>query len=224
VREGTFEVIKQCGLGVFSLSSVPPRTVPTDGAGPNRCHPFRESLPQSDLRSGSTPAPSRSLQRSCPSARNLDRRAISVLPTFEDALRSFGDFLVSQGLDRSVGRVFKEDVTMRGRGTPWLRAPLPAENALLVKGLALSVYCTVGRLAYCSAFVPRDQEEAANRMIRGLKMTVPTRVREARLCGKGLGAGLRFVLAGRARSDWVLDEMHSRQEIQARLGVNGSRA
>jgi hypothetical protein len=155
-----------------------------------------------------------------------------MLPTFEEALRSFGDFLVSQNFDRGVGWVFKEDVTVRGRGTPWLRAPLPAENALLVRGLydvaarqgsgiELSVYCKVGRLAYCSAFVPRDEEEAANRMVRGLKMTVPTRVREARLCGQGLGTGLRFVLAGRVRSDWVLDEMHSRQEIRARLGVNG---
>lgn len=155
-----------------------------------------------------------------------------MLPTFEDALRSFGGFLVSQGLDRGVSWVLKEDVTVRGRGTPWLRVPLPAENALLVRGLyevaaredsgiELSVYCKVGRLAYCSAFVPRDEEEAANRMIRGLKMTIPTRVREARLCGPGLCAGLRFVLAGRERSDWVLDEMHSRQEIRARLAVNG---
>jgi hypothetical protein len=107
-----------------------------------------------------------------------------MLPTFEDALRSFGDFLVSQDLDRSVGWVFQEDVAVRGRGTPWLRAPLPAENALLVRGLyemaaredsgiELSVYCKVGRHAYGSAFMPRDQEEAANRMIRGLKMTIP---------------------------------------------------
>jgi len=157
-----------------------------------------------------------------------------MLPTFDVAVRSFGDFLVSQGL-ACVSWVFKEDVTVRGRGTPWLRDPLPAENVLLVRslyemaaredsGIELSVYCKVDRVAYCSAFVPRDEEEAANRMIRGLKMTVPVRVREARLCGQGLVAGLRFVLAGRERSDWVLDEMHSRQEIQERLGVKGPRA
>jgi hypothetical protein len=151
-----------------------------------------------------------------------------MLPTFENALRSFGSFLEAQGLDRGERWIFKEDVTVRGRGTPWLKAPLPAENGVLVRGLyemaaressgvELSVYCKVGRLAYCSAFVPRDEEEAANRMIRGLKLTVPTRVREGRLCGQGFWAGLRLVLAGRERSDWVLDEMHSRQEIRTRL-------
>ena len=151
-----------------------------------------------------------------------------IPPTFEDALRSFGSFLESQGFARDESWIFKEDVKVRGQGTPWLKAPLPAENGVLVRelyemaartgsGIELSVYCKVGRLAYCSVFVPRDEEEAANRMIRGLKMTVPTRVREGRLCEQGFWAGLRLVLAGRERSDWVLDEMHSRQETRARL-------
>jgi hypothetical protein len=145
-------------------------------------------------------------------------------PTFQDAANQ-----LSALVERSIGHrellwVFREDVTIKRRGT-WVRAADSAGNEILAKrlydegqrkgmGLALGVFCLVEpATACCYVFIPTDRVDAEQAMVSDLKLSVPASPR----VGKGLANGplvaLQYLLSGPVVEDPFASELPSKRAV-----------
>ena len=118
------------------------------------------------------------------------------MPVFGEAVRQFGDFLVSQRLPSEGPWVFREDVCWRQRQL-FVKVPIPEENIGDVEsrynlgvnrglGVQLNVLCLLGTRPCCYIWLPSDEEDAAYAMTSGLTLSVPTQPVKAREVKSGL--------------------------------------
>ncbi len=153
------------------------------------------------------------------------------LPSFWEAELSFCDFARSNGLIGGIMWVFRDDVSVKRNGIPWIRFPVPEQNRVLVEamyeearprvsqtGICLDVFCALpGNIACAYVLIPPDPRTAELQMIRGLKLSILGVGRTGQPWGRTITSRLRFLLAGRARSDPWLEKVPTRSEALKKL-------
>ncbi len=153
------------------------------------------------------------------------------LPSFYEAELSFREFVMSNNLSGGIVWVFRDDIAVKRNGIPWVRLPVPDQNRALVEaiyeesrprlsktGICLDVFCTLpGSRACAYVFTPPDQRSAELHLLRGLKLSMLGIGLSGQSWGHTLSSRLRFLLAGRARSDPWLENVPTRSEALKRL-------
>jgi hypothetical protein len=104
------------------------------------------------------------------------------IPSFDDSLSDFRQFLKSQGHPETVAWVFREDVFFRDRATCLVRYPPPAENGELVRkvfnegraaGLVeLKAFAVSDEVSIASVWFPRKPEEEVQGWSMGMKLAI----------------------------------------------------
>lgn len=151
-----------------------------------------------------------------------------MLPPFDEALDQLGAFVKSKGLGLPVVWIFREDAFVNGSKRPWLKPFNRLENAWLVRklyescrnvvpGMEIRTYCRVGRDVFCWLFVPEDEVQAADFMIRDLKISMPVDLREGHQLTGGWLDRVRLAGSAPKREDWLIEEMPSREQVRAKF-------
>lgn len=116
--------------------------------------------------------------------------------TFETALEQFSELLEQLSCPRKVVWAFAEDLAWIG-GILHIRSPLPEENAGIVRaafdshtvrdlGIELRALARLEGETVCSILVPRDDQQAKELLISGLKLSVPECMPPAKRAPSGL--------------------------------------
>ena len=145
------------------------------------------------------------------------------VPDFETATLRFADFLRDLGVDGSIDWIFSEDVIL-GR-SPLVRDLLPNTNREMSKtrfsdgrrrGLGIMLHALFrqdSRILAC-VWYPKDEIEAEQSMISGLKLSLAEPLRPVSLCRGDLNWKARKWLAG-DQADWMDGHQLSSRDLAA---------
>jgi hypothetical protein len=145
----------------------------------------------------------------------------TAVPDFDTARLRLEEVLSKNGIEGEVLWIFREDVSVRRGGKPWIRWPIPSTNRREAEelyeigrrrgnGIELDVYCLLEGNPCCFVFIPKDKIEAEQRMIYGFKIFLPASLRDARRLGKNMPSRLAHFFSGREWPDWHLSDAPSR--------------
>ena len=111
------------------------------------------------------------------------RDAVTQMPTLQEAIKQFREFLAKEGHSKKPLWICREDITWHNFKF-FIKQPLPEGNALLVEklyelgceaglGVSLDVFCLLDSHPCCYIWEPENKREAELAMVAGLKLTVP---------------------------------------------------
>jgi hypothetical protein len=143
------------------------------------------------------------------------RRKMRTELTFQQAIKKFKDFLASIDQTTNIVWIFYEDVQVYN-GQIYIQFPISPENEKLAEedyergrdkglGLGLEVKYFDDTLAYCSVFVPTDEQESEALMLVELKLSCVTSSRPVKRVGRGIiGRQIWKYISKRSLLDYTL--------------------
>lgn len=113
----------------------------------------------------------------------MNRNTTPEMPTFQEAIQQFREFLAEEGISKEILWLCREDIAWHDFKF-YIRKPLPKENEQLVEklyehgcerglGILLDVFWLLDSHAYCYIWLPEDERDAELAMVASLKMSVP---------------------------------------------------